>query len=73
MEYKGYIGKYEYDYETKTFHGTIVNCRDVIHFSAPSMFELQSALVDSVEDYLEFCAQRGEKPGEPFTLERSKK
>ena len=70
MEYKGYVGKYEYDYETKTFYGTIINCRDAIRFTAPSLFELQSEMVDAVEDYLEHC----ENPEAPFEiLERSKK
>jgi len=28
---------------------------------------LRQALIDSVEDYLEFCAERGEKPDKPFS------
>jgi len=29
--------------------------------------ELRSALVDSVEDYLAFCTERGEEPEKPYS------
>jgi len=32
MEYKGYIGKVEFDDEAEIFHGEVINTRDVITF-----------------------------------------
>ncbi len=32
MEYKGYVGQFEFDDETEIFHGEVVNTRDVITF-----------------------------------------
>ena len=65
MEYKGYQGKVELDEDAGVFHGTVVNTRDVIAFQGTSFEELRQAFHDSVDDYLEFCADRGEEPDKP--------
>jgi len=67
MEYKGYIGKVEYDDEAGIFHGEVVNLRDVITFAGESVAELRQAFQDSVDDYLAFCAERNEPPEKPFS------
>ena len=67
MEYKGYIGKVEFDDEAEIFHGEIINTRDVITFQGQSVAELTRAFRESVDDYLEFCKQRGEAPEKPFS------
>ncbi len=67
MEYKGYIAKVEFDDQDNTFHGEVINLRDVITFEGQSVEELREALQDSVDDYLEFCAERGEEPERPFS------
>ena len=65
--YKGYIEKIDYDDEAGIFHGEVINTRDVITFQGKSVSELKKALKDSVEDYLEFCRERGEEPDRPFS------
>ena len=67
MEYKGYIGKVEVDDEAGILHGEIINIRDVITFEGTSVDEIQKAFRESVDDYLDFCAQRGEAPEKPFS------
>lgn len=67
MEYKGYIGKVEFDSEAEIFHGEVINIRDVITFEGSSVEELNRAFRDSVDDYLEFCTLRGEEPEKPFS------
>jgi len=67
MEYKGYIARVEYDDEAKLFHGQIMNLRDVITFQGRSVTELRKALRDSIDDYVAFCTERGEKPEKPFS------
>ena len=67
MEYKGYIGKVEIDDEAGILHGEIINIRDVITFEGTSVDEIQKAFRESVDDYLDFCAQRGESPEKPFS------
>jgi predicted HicB family RNase H-like nuclease len=65
MEYKGYLGKVEFDDEAGVFHGEVSNTRDVITFQGKSVAELKQAFHDSVDDYLAFCAARGEEPDKP--------
>jgi predicted HicB family RNase H-like nuclease len=67
MEYKGYVAKVEFDDEDEIFHGEVINLRDVITFQGESVTELKEAFHDSVEDYLDFCSERGENPEKPFS------
>ena len=67
MEYKGYFAKVEFDDEANIFHGEVINLRDVITFEGETVEELRKAFHDSVEDYLEFCAARGEDPEKPYS------
>jgi predicted HicB family RNase H-like nuclease len=67
MEYQGYIGKVEFDDEASIFHGEVINTRDVITFQGKSVAELKKAFRASINDYLAFCAERGEEPDKPFS------
>ncbi len=67
MEYKGYVAKVAFDDEAQVFHGEVINTRDVITFEGVSVDEIRRAFEDSVDDYLAFCAERGEDPDRPFS------
>ena len=41
--------------------------RDVITFESDTVKGLEEAFRESIDDYLEFCAQCGENPDKPFT------
>ncbi len=66
MEYKGYFARVEFDDEANIFHGEVINLRDVITFEGESVDELRKAFAESIEDYLEFCDERGENPEKPY-------
>lgn len=67
MEYKGYLAHVTFDDEFNIFHGEVTNIRDVITFQGQSVEELRQAFQDSVDDYWEFCNERGEEPERPFS------
>ncbi len=67
MEYKGYFAKVEFDDDDEIFHGEVINLRDVITFEGETVSELKQAFHDSVDDYLAFCAERGEDPERPYS------
>lgn len=67
LEHKGYIGIVEFDDEANIFHGEVVPLNDVITFQGTSVEEVRTAFVESVEDYLAFCTERGESPEKPFS------
>jgi len=67
MEYKGYFAKIEFDDDANIFHGEVINLRDVITFEGETVKELKQAFWDSIDDYLDFCADRGEAPEKPYS------
>ena len=67
LKYKGYNGTVEYDDEAKIFHGEILDTKDVITFQGKSVDEIENAFRESIDDYLEFCKERGEQPDKPFS------
>ena len=67
MEYKGYLGRVEFDEDAEIFHGEVINTRDVITFQGDSVVGLKVAFQESIDDYLAFCKQRGEQPDKPFS------
>jgi predicted HicB family RNase H-like nuclease len=67
IEYKGYVGVFEFDEDLGQFHGYVVNTQDVISFYGSSVEELRAELKNSVEEYLAFCAEKGRDPEKPFS------
>lgn len=68
IEYKGYLGTFEYDPEEEEFHGRVVNLeRDGITFVGSSVEELKREMAKSVDVYLDWCRERGEEPEAPFS------
>jgi predicted HicB family RNase H-like nuclease len=62
MNYKGYIGKAEYDDEAETFYGEVIGLRDIVTFKGSSVKEMQKSFKDSIDDYLAFCKRMGKTP-----------
>ena len=67
MTYKNYVAEIEYDAQAEIFHGRVLLARDVVTFEGRSVEELKREMAASVEDYLAWCAQRGEAPETPRT------
>ena len=57
----------DYDAQAKLFHGQIIGLKDVITFQGTSVKELEKAFKDSINDYLVWCQERGEKPEKAFS------
>jgi predicted HicB family RNase H-like nuclease len=65
--YKGYAGSLEVDAEAGIIFGRVSGLRDVITFQGETVAEAIQAFHDSVDDYLEFCEERGESPEKPYS------
>ena len=65
MTYKGYVGVARFDDEAGVLRGRVADTRDMITFQGRTVEEVRQAFRDSVDDYLEFCASRGEPPDKP--------
>jgi predicted HicB family RNase H-like nuclease len=67
LHYKGYSGTVDLDPEAAVFHGEVLDLRDVVTFEGRSVEDVERAFRDSIDDYLEMCAERGEQPDRPFS------
>jgi predicted HicB family RNase H-like nuclease len=67
MKYKGYTGIVEFDEESGSLFGRVVGLRDLITFQGDSVAGVIQAFHDSVDVYLELCADRGESPEKPYS------
>ncbi len=67
MEYKRYLaGPIDFDPEENTFSGTVSGLKDVIHFEGTTAKELARAFRESIDSYLDLCAETGQQPDRPF-------
>jgi predicted HicB family RNase H-like nuclease len=67
MKHKGYTATVVYDADDRVFHGRLDHIADVITFDGESVEELEVAFHNAVEQYLEFCAERGLTPEKPYS------
>jgi len=67
MQYKGYSANVLFDDENDLFHGEVLGIRDVVTFQGKSVKDLRRAFAESVDDYIEFCRERGESPDKPVS------
>lgn len=55
IEYKGYVGSYEFDETRNLFVGKVSNIDDVVTFQGKSVKEIQEAFKDAVTEYIAWC------------------
>lgn len=62
IEYKGYVGVYEFDEERKLFYGKVSNVDDLVTFQGKSMRQVQEAFQDAVNEYVAWCKKYRKQP-----------
>ncbi len=68
MKYKGYFGEVKhFDDEAGIMHGEVIGLKDVITFQGKSVDEFKKAFHESIDDYLAWCKERGEKPEKTYS------
>jgi predicted HicB family RNase H-like nuclease len=65
MKYKGYTGSVEYDPDDRLFHGRVDGITDIIAFEGDTVEALEADFRAGVDDYLDFCKERGVEPQRP--------
>ena len=63
LHQRGYRGR---DEDTGTLHGDVLGTHGLITFQDRTAQDAEDAFRDAVDDYLAFCAERGEVPDEPL-------
>lgn len=67
MKYKGYTGVAEVDEDAGIIYGRVIGLRDVITFQGATVAEARRSFEQSVDFYLEMCAEGGGPPEKPFS------
>jgi predicted HicB family RNase H-like nuclease len=65
--YKGYSATVAIDEDQGVLFGEVLGINDVVTFQAANVGDLVKEFHDSVDDYLDFCRQRGEAPNKPYS------
>jgi len=67
MEYKGYHGSVEIDFESGVLYGKILFVTDLVTYEASSVSDVTKEFHSAVDDYLETCKEMGRDPQQPFS------
>ena len=62
MTYKNYTGIATYDNEAQIYLGEVTGITDVITFQGRTTDELRQAFRESIDDYLDFAANKAPIP-----------
>lgn len=65
--YKGYNGAVEVDPKAGILFGRVLDLDAVLTFEGETVRETEQAFHDTVDDYLDWCAERGKEPEKPFS------
>ncbi len=55
IEYKGYVGVYEFDEKNNLLYGKVSNIDDLVTFQGKSIKQIQEAFEDAVNEYIAWC------------------
>ena len=67
MQFKGYQGSVEVSLDDGILHGKLLFVNDLVTYEAETLAELRTAFEESVNDYLETCAEIGKEPEQAFS------
>ena len=65
MKYRGYTAKIEFDDRDDIFIGHVIGARDTICFHADNVADLKHEFMVSIDDYLNYCIEKGLPPDKP--------
>jgi len=66
LEYKGYHAKIEFDAEDMIFVGSVFGVNDSLNFHGKGIDEITEMFHQTVDNYLELCAELGKQPDKEF-------
>jgi predicted HicB family RNase H-like nuclease len=67
MNHDGYVATIELDEDAGILHGRVINTRAILTFEGRSVDELKAAFSETIDDYKEWCRERGVEPDRPYS------
>lgn len=65
IEYKGYVGWFEFDENANLFLGKVANIQTSIVFQGKSIKRVKQAFKDAVNEHITWCKKHGKEPEKP--------
>lgn len=65
IEYKGYVGRFEFDEKTDLFSGRVSNIQGLITFQGKTVENTKLAFKDAINEHLAWCKKHGKDPEKP--------
>ncbi len=66
LHYKDYTGSIELAEDDAIFHGRVIGIKDMISFEGDSVETIVEDFHNAVDEYLDFCNEKGKQPEKPF-------
>jgi len=66
LHYKNYTGSVDFSEEDAVFHGKVIGIKSLVSFEGDSVSAITNDFHKAVDEYLEFCADKGIEPEKPF-------
>ena len=66
LHYKNYVGIVEFSEEDSCFHGKVIGIKSLVSFEGDSVNSITDDFHKAVDEYLNFCADKGKEPEKPF-------
>lgn len=67
LNYEGYIAEVTYEDGDELMNGSTLNTRATLHFAGRNIEELKAAFAETIEDYKDWCHERGKEPEKPYS------
>jgi predicted HicB family RNase H-like nuclease len=67
LKHDGYIAEVTYEESDALMNGVVVNARATLHFAGRDIDELRRAFSETIDDYLDWCKERGVEPDKPYS------
>ena len=65
IEYKGYVGRFEFDEKEDLFTGKVSNIQGLIIFHGKTVENTKLNFKDAINEHLSWCKKHGKEPDKP--------
>jgi predicted HicB family RNase H-like nuclease len=67
LRYKGFFGTVDFDNDSNSLYGEVINTRDTIVYRGESVEELRKDFEGAIDDYIDYCEELGEIPEKDYS------
>lgn len=69
LQHRGYLGSLTVDFDDRNLYGEVQGVNAIVYYEGETVEELIEHFREAVDDYLDWCTQRGKDPCRPVSAE----